>query len=470
MPLEIYKLYDGLGVATVLIALAIMLLAGFALSRLTKLLKLPNVTGYIIAGVLIGPYVLNMIPGEIIDSMSFLSDLALGFIAFGVGKFFKKNVIKSAGLKIIVITLFEALLAGILVTVFVGVCFPSLGWSFALLLGAIATATAPASTMMTINQYKAKGDFVNTLLQVVALDDIVCLLVFSVVSAIISGTNGEGVDIWSIILPILYNIAFIVVGFISGFILGFLVKKRSPNSRLIIAVALICAISGACIVLNISPLLSCMVFGATYINFKEDEKIFKYMDHFTPPIMLLFFVMSGMNMNLTAFATVGLVGVVYFIVRIVGKYGGAYLGCLVTKKAPAVKNYLGFALIPQAGVAIGLAFLGQRMLPAEIGSTFLSIILCSSVLYEMAGPILAKFALFKSGAISKDQVPVLDTSEVIDSGNTYQRINVKQIEQINGVNSPTSKPIEDESTPVSNELVHSKKGWFYELLYNYFTC
>ena len=175
-------------------------------------------------------------------------------------------------------------------------------------------------------------------------------------------------------------------------------------------------------------------------------------------------------MNLTAFATVGLVGVVYFLVRIVGKYGGAYLGCLVTKKTPAVKNYLGFALIPQAGVAIGLAFLGQRMLPTEIGSTFLSIILCSSVLYEMAGPILAKFALFKSGAISKDQVPVLDTSEVIDSDNTYQRINVKQIEQINGVNSPDSKPIEDESTPVSNELVHSKKGWFYELLYNYFTC
>ena len=163
MTLETYKLYDGLGVATVLIALAIMLLAGFALSRLTKLLKLPNVTGYIIAGVLIGPYVLNMIPGKIIDSMSFLSDLALGFIAFGVGKFFKKNVIKSTGLKIIVITLFEALLAGILVTVFVGVCFPSLGWSFALLLGAIATATDPASTMMTINQYKAKGDFFNTI-------------------------------------------------------------------------------------------------------------------------------------------------------------------------------------------------------------------------------------------------------------------------------------------------------------------
>lgn len=467
MLLEIYKFYDNLGVATILIALAAMLLAGFMISRLTKLLKLPNVTGYIIAGVLIGPYVLNMIPGYIIENMSFLSDLALGFIAFGVGKFFKKNVLKSAGAKVIVITLFEALLAGILVTVCVGLFFPNLGWSFALLLGAIATATAPASTMMTINQYKAKGDFVNTLLQVVALDDIICLLVFSVVSAIVKGTNGDGVDVWGIVLPILYNIGFIIVGFIGGFVLGFLVKGRSPNSRLIIAVAIICAISGSCIILNISPLLSCMVFGATYINFKDDEKIFKYMDHFTPPIMLLFFVMSGMNMNLAAFATVGIVGVVYFLVRIVGKYGGAYIGAAITKKSPAVKNYLGFALIPQAGVAIGLAFLGQRMLPEEIGSTFLSIILCSSVLYEMAGPILAKFALFKSGAIPKDQTPVLDTNEIIDSGNTYQRVNVKQIEKINENQQAEIKEVATEPTTTmsapastSNELVHahSKKG------------
>ena len=161
MPLEIYKLYDGLGVATVLIALAIMLLAGFALSRLTKLLKLPNVTGYIIAGVLIGPYVLNMIPGEIIDSMSFLSDLALGFIAFGVGRFFKKEVLKNTGVKVIIITCFEALLAGVLVTLAVYLLFPKMGFNFALLLGAIATATAPASTMMTINQYKAKGKIRN---------------------------------------------------------------------------------------------------------------------------------------------------------------------------------------------------------------------------------------------------------------------------------------------------------------------
>lgn len=457
MHLEIYKLYNGLGMATILISLAIMLLAGFVVSLLTKLLKLPNVTGYILAGVLIGPYVLNMIPASIIDNMSFISDLALGFIAFGVGKFFKKNVIKSAGLKIIVITVFESLLAGILVTIFIGICFPNLGWSFALLLGAIATATAPASTLMTINQYKAKGEFVNILLQVVALDDIVCLLVFSVVSAIVSTTSNDGLDVMSIVLPILYNIAFIVIGFIAGFVLGFLVEKRSSNSQLIIAVAMICGISGACIILNISPLLSCMIFGASYINFKEDEKLFKYIDHFTPPIMLLFFVVSGMNMDLSAFATVGLVGVVYFIVRIVGKYAGAYLSCAITKKPSPVKNYLGFALIPQAGVAIGLAFLAQRILPDNIGSTFLSIILSSSVLYEMCGPILAKFALFKSGAINKNQTQVLEFSKSTDSDNSYQKEGVNQIIDIDKNIEQDHNLIEKENSSVSKNLIHSKK-------------
>lgn len=457
MHLEIYKLYTGLGMATILISLAIMLLAGFVVSLLTKLLKLPNVTGYILAGVLIGPYVLNMIPASIIDNMSFISDLALGFIAFGVGKFFKKNVIKSAGLKIIVITVFESLLAGILVTIFIGICFPNLGWYFALLLGAIATATAPASTLMTINQYKAKGEFVNTLLQVVALDDIVCLLVFSVVSAIVSTTSNDGLDVMSIALPILYNIAFIVIGFIAGFVLGFLVEKRSSNSQLIIAVAMICGISGACIILNISPLLSCMIFGASYINFKEDEKLFKYIDHFTPPIMLLFFVVSGMNMDLSAFATVGLVGVVYFIVRIVGKYAGAYLSCAITKKPSPVKNYLGFALIPQAGVAIGLAFLAQRIIPDNIGSTLLSIILSSSVLYEMCGPVLAKFALFKSGAIIKNQIQVLESSKSTDSDNSYQKEGVNQIIDNDKNIEKDHNLIDNENSSVSKNLIHSKK-------------
>lgn len=431
MNLKLYEFYDGKGGATILIALAIIFLVGFALSRITKLLRLPNVTGYILSGVLIGPFVLDLIPHNIIDNMSFLSDLALGFIAFGVGKFFKKDVLKATGIKVVIITTLEALAAGILVALIVGIAFPDMGWSFALLLGAIATATAPASTMMTINQYNAKGEFVNTLLQVVALDDVICLLVFSIVTAIVQGTDVGAMNVWNIILPIIYNVLFIVIGFVGGIILSYLVKGRSANSKLIIAVGIVCIISGSCILLDISPLLSCMVFGATYINITQDEKLFKYVDHFDPPIMLLFFVVSGMNMDLSAFATIGLIGVIYFIVRIAGKYFGAWAGCKITKRDNKTTNYLGLALIPQAGVAIGLAFLGQRMLPEDIGNTFLSVILCSSVLYEMCGPILAKFALIKSGAINKEML--LDSKskkkDVIDNV-AAQHVDVARIENI----------------------------------------
>lgn len=428
--LKLYRYYDGNGPATVLLALAIMFVAGFALSRLTKLLKLPNVTGYIISGIIIGPFALDLLPPSTLEGMSFLSDLALGFIAFGVGKFFKKEVIKNSGPRVLIITAMEALLAGILVTVAVYAIFPKLGIGFALLLGAIATATAPASTLMTINQYGAKGEYVETLLQVVALDDVVCLLAFSIVSAVVEGLSSSSIDALSIILPILYNLLFMVIGFVGGLLLSWLVKGRSPNSRLIIAVAIIALISGCCILLDVSPLLSCMIFGATYVNLTHDEKLFKYVDHFSPPIMLLFFVYSGASMDFSSFMTIGIVGVVYFLVRLLGKYFGAYFGAKITKSSKPVRRYLGLALAPQAGVAIGLAYLGQRMLPGEIGDTFLSIILCSSVLYEMAGPALAKFALLKSGAIPKENLQSGKKRNLADS-TSAKSISLKRLEKAN---------------------------------------
>ena len=436
MNLKLYEYYDNFGSSTILIALAIIFLSGFILSRVTKLLKLPNVTAYIISGLLIGPYVLDLIPHNIIDNMSFLSDLALGFIAFGVGKFFKKEVLKGTGTKVIVITIFESLLAGILVTIVVGILFPTMGWSFALLLGAIATATAPASTMMTINQYKAKGEFVNTLLQVVALDDVVCLLVFSIVTAIVEGTTSGNLQVINIILPIIYNIIFIIIGFVVGLVLPKVIKGRSANSKLIVTVGLICIISGICSLLEISPLLSCMVFGASYINVSKDERTFKYIEEFDPPIMLLFFVMSGMNMDLSAFGTIGIIGVVYFVIRIIGKYFGSFIGAKVVRSSKVTTNYLGFALIPQAGVAIGLAFLGQRMLSAEIGDTFLSVILCSSVLYEMTGPILAKFALVKSGPITMEMLKKYKDNESIEEDNIYinNKVAPKETVELKNIN------------------------------------
>lgn len=384
----------------VLLILSVILFAGFIMTRLTNTLNLPKVSGYIMAGILIGPCGLNLIPVEIIGHMGFVSDLALAFIAFGVGKFFKKEVLLKTGSRIIIITLFEALLAGVLVTLFcVGVF--KMEWNFALILGAIATATAPASTMMTINQYKAKGEFVNTLLQIVALDDVVCLLAFSIVAAIANGRASGALTVNDILIPIMLNLFAICLGFFCGYFLSrLLIPARSRDNRLILAIAMLLGLSGICAAADISPLLSCMVFGAAYINLTRDKKLFRQINNFTPPVMSIFFIVSGMNLNVNALGTVGVIGVAYFLIRIAGKYLGTYFSCLAMGTSREIRKYMGLALIPQAGVAIGLAFLGQRLLPPETGNLMLTIILSSSVLYEMVGPISAKAALFLSGSIA----------------------------------------------------------------------
>lgn len=383
-----------------LLVLSIILFAGFIMTRLTNTLNLPKVSGYILAGILIGPCSLNFIPQHMIDSMGFVSDLALAFIAFGVGKFFKKEVLMRTGKKIIVITISEALTAGVLVTVILKFIF-RLDWDFALILGAIATATAPASTMMTINQYKAKGEFVNTLLQIVALDDVVCLLAFSIVAAIANGRASGVLTVNDILIPIMLNLFAICLGFFCGYFLSrLLIPARSRDNRLILAIAMLLGLSGICAAADISPLLSCMVFGAAYINLTRDKKLFRQINNFTPPVMSIFFIVSGMNLNVNALGTVGVIGVAYFLIRIAGKYLGTYFSCLAMGTSREIRKYMGLALIPQAGVAIGLAFLGQRLLPPETGNLMLTIILSSSVLYEMVGPISAKAALFLSGSIA----------------------------------------------------------------------
>ncbi len=388
--------------ALVLFSISIILLAGFLFTRLTKLARLPNVTGYIIAGVIAGPHVLKIIPAELVENMSFMSDIALAFIAFGVGKFFKREVFKKTGFGLITITLFESLLAGILIT---ATMYFLLGMDlyFSILLGAIATATAPASTMATIRQYKAKGAFVETLLQVIAFDNAICLFIFSIIIAIINSQNTETFSFLNIALPLLFNVLALALGFLFGFLLYklLLVPTRSSDNRLILTISLLFGLAAFCAVFNVSPLLSCMLFGATYINFNKDDQLFSQVDKFSPPILSIFFTISGMSLDLSHFKSLGLIGLVYFIVRILGKYGGAYIGSSLAKTKPEVRNYLGLALIPQAGVAIGLAFLGKRALPEELGNMLLTIILSSSVLYELVGPISAKLALVYSGAIKQ---------------------------------------------------------------------
>lgn len=395
--------------AQIIISLAVILFAGFLMTRLSKKIKLPNVTGYIVAGILIGPYVLNLVPKDLISGMDFVTDVALAFIAFGVGRYFKLSTLKKSGSRVIVITLFEALAAAVVITLAMVFIF-RLPVSFSLLLGAIGCATAPASTIMTIRQYHAKGEFVDTILQVVALDDAVALIAFSICAAVAQTLTTHGhLQAQVILLPLLFNVLAVVLGLLCGLLLVKLISaKRSNDHKLVLVNAIILTLTGLCALLNVSPLLACMAMGAAYINLNGNKELFHQVNHFTPPILLLFFVLSGMKLNVPSLLTAGIVGVGYFFVRILGKYAGASLGAVVTKAPRAIRNYLGLALIPQAGVSIGLAALGARMLPGEYGTMLSTIILSSAVLYEIVGPACAKASLFLSHTIKKeDSLPEL---------------------------------------------------------------
>ena len=394
--------------AVVITSVSLMLFLGFAMTRVTKRLKLPNVTAYILVGVMISPYVFDLVPKEIIEGMDFLSDIALAFIAFSTGEFFRLSILKKNGPRVILVSLLESsVTAGL---IFVTMFFlTGMNLALSITLSALAVVISPSSTMMTIRQTGSKGDFVDTLLQVSALDDVIGLLFFSVAVSIGAASEGTGVDFTDIVRPVLVNLAVIFVGCLFGVFMKLLMSHRSQDNRLIVSVALLFAFCGICAVCDVSPLLGCMSMGTVYINITNDENLFKQLNYFSPPLLLLFFVRSGAGFNLDALlhssGSVGafpliVISVVYFAVRIAAKYGGAFTGCAVVKKAKNVRNYLGLALIPQAGVAIGLSALGARSLGGTTGDALETIILTSSILYEFVGPGCAKLSLYLSGAYS----------------------------------------------------------------------
>lgn len=408
------RLNDTSPVSVVVISVAVMLFSGFLGTRVTKPLRLPNVTAYILVGVALGPCCLNIIPSNIIAGTEFIPDIALAFIAFSSGEFFKFDLLRSNGVKLIVITVFESLVASLFVFI-LSYWILRLGLPFSIILAALASATAPASTMMTIRQTNASGDYVDTLLSVVALDDIVSLIAFSVAVSISVASMGGAVTTQIILKPILLNILLIVIGVAMGFILRALVTaKRSTDNRLIVTVALLFALCGVGAALDVSPLLACMTMGMVYTNLAEDGTLFRQINYFSPPILLMFFVRSGIQFRLDALLDIDkalngtpllAIGILYFIVRIVGKYVGAWIGCQSMNKGREVRNYLGLALIPQAGVAIGLAALGARIIGGENGSILQTIILSSSILYELVGPASAKLGLYLSHSYGHDVEP-----------------------------------------------------------------
>lgn len=422
--------------------IAILLLAALLSTRLMKVLKLPNVTGYIITGIIMGPFVFGLLfnnftydgikESEIysyVDKISWVSTVALGFIAFSIGTSFKINTLKIVGKRVIIITILEAIFASIAVFVAL-LCLhfiipDKVSLALVFTLSAIAAATAPAATLMIIKQYQARGSLVDTLLPVVALDDAAALILFAVLFQLATAISGGGTfDVYKMIFkPIIEILISLGIGAVLGLFISWLNRFFiSRNNKLILCIISVFASLGFYVLFKnsylggfeLSSLLMCMMAGAIFTNLcKDSNRTLDIMDRFTSPIFLMFFVISGASLDLSIFFNKSgliIVGIalVYVVIRVVGKWLGAYVGASITKSEPKIKKYLGLTLIPQAGVAIGLAttagkLFSQREETAFTGVLIVAIVLTSTLIYEIVGPMISKYALNKAGEIPTEQ-------------------------------------------------------------------
>lgn len=375
-------------------SLALALALCLASTRLMKKFKLPNVTGYLIIGLIAGPYVLNLISLDMIHSLSIVPEVALGFIALSIGAEFKLSYLKKVGKAPVIIAFLEGF--GAVLVVDAVLILTGHDVSFSLCLGAIAAATAPAATLMVIRQYKAKGPVTSTLLPVVAIDDAVALIGFGLSVALAKALQNPDSSslLTSLINPVIEIVGSFAVGIILGIVFAWLMKFfHSRDNRLNIAVMMVFAALGVCAIFHLSSLLCIMAMSAVFVNLSDAfEKVFDSIDRITAPIFMLFFFLSGAELNITILASVGVIGIIYVLFRVVGKISGAWLGARIAHCEPVVQKYLGLTLIPQAGVAIGLASTATQVVP-EYGTQIRTIILCGTVIYELVGPLVTKMAL-----------------------------------------------------------------------------
>lgn len=385
----------------VLLYLGIAMLAGLLMTRLTRLVRLPNVTAYLIAGVIIGPCVLGLISSDTVSSLSLITNVALGFIAFSIGDQFKMSTLKQIGKPAMIITVLESVGAVVLVdavTLLLG--FPP---AMCITLGALAASTAPAATLMVVRQYKADGPLTRMLLPVVAADDATGLIAYSISINIANGFVNH--TPFNVVNTLLVPLGQIVLALLIGAVFGFGISLacrffKSHTNRMSFCIAAVFAAAAISDKYGLSSLLMCMAIGAVYVNMRNDaEKVLNSVDDWTYPLFMLFFVISGATLDLTSLPKVGLIGVVYIITRFAGKWIGSYIGAAITKQPAVIKNNIGFALMPQAGVAIGMATLASTQLGGGFGPQVLTVILSATLVYELIGPIATKSALKRAGEI-----------------------------------------------------------------------
>ena len=418
-----------------LLSLAIAMFAGLMMTRLLKKSHLPDVTAYLVAGVLIGPCFIGAlgIPGigfesyEELEGVGLISDVALGFIAFSIGNEFRLSQLKETGKQALVIGILQAVTATVLVdialVIFHFIRPDVLTVPAAITLGAIAAATAPAATLMVVRQDKAKGPLTDLLLPIVALDDAVGLVLFAVSFGIAKALSSGVVDLYTIVAnPIIEITASLLLGAVAGWVMTQIEKLFNSNTNrlaitisfvfLTVALSMISVKIGP-VTLGFSSLLVCMMLGSVFCNLCPlSEEIMENSDRWTGPLMVLFFVISGAELELSVFADkmIVLIGLVYIVTRSLGKYLGAHYSAKLMKCSPAICKYLGITLLPQAGVALGMCVTAKELGPE--GDLIRNITLFAILVYELVGPMLTKMALMDAGEIQPMSADVKNRRQI----------------------------------------------------------
>ncbi len=381
-----------------------LLLAGFVGGKFAARLKLPTISGYIVAGLLLGPSILNVVPDHIVESLAPVPHIALGLIAITIGSEFRIAKLRKTGRNILIITTVQLLATFGAVAVALRVFGAPL--PMALLLGAIASATAPAATVAIATELRARGPLVSTLFGVVALDDAFAITLFGFVmafaSAMVVGAGGLG-PLAMILHPLREIAISVAIGLVFGYVVHRLVVNRKSNNEIIVIVlGFVLLTSGITISIHVSPLMANMMMGFALVNLSpKNSRVMRVLEPLSPPIYAAFFALAGTELDIRTLAATGVLGVAYLVARAAGKYGGAYLGAVAAHESAITKKYLGLGLLPQAGVAIGLILVLQdtaAFTHLPYMGQMVNIVLASILVNEIVGPPLAKYALEASGS------------------------------------------------------------------------
>lgn len=386
-----------------ILSLGFILLAGLLAGKLIRQLRIPVITAYLLLGIIIGPSVLNLVSEGVLSSSGLISNIVLGLIAFSIGQNFALERFRKIGRPVLWISTLEASGAWLLVTL-AFLFILKQPFYIAILFGAISSATAPAATMMVVREYKAKGSFTDTLLGIVAIDDAWCLIIFALSFAIAKALFVHTASSAFLFKAMFHSLLEVIGAFVLGGALALVLSYLSrfvatPSDLLIYTLGFIFLNTGLALYFNFSVLLANMSMAAVLVNARKVSfKFFDALRAIDSPLYLLFFVLAGANLEIGLLRGLGLLGLGYIIFRSLGKIGGSYLGGVVACVPARMKNYIGLALLPQAGVALGVALIAKAEFP-QLGGIIFTTIVATTVIYEIIGPLFTKISLKKAGEI-----------------------------------------------------------------------